>query len=117
MPRRALADLPADLQEAHGHFWSLADLLLDRPGITRGTMMGFPCLRFEGDYFASIERDGDGMVVKIPAERVALLVEDGQGEHFAPAGRIFKEWVRIPHALAHTWEERLHEAFAFVARS
>jgi hypothetical protein len=29
-------------------FWGLATPLLAQLGVTRSTMMGFPCLRFEG---------------------------------------------------------------------
>ncbi len=35
----------------HEHrFWSLADPLLDRPTVTRSTMMGLPCLRVDGAF-------------------------------------------------------------------
>jgi hypothetical protein len=34
-------------------FWDAAAPLLQRPGVTRSTMMGYPCLRLHGDFFAS----------------------------------------------------------------
>jgi hypothetical protein len=37
-------------------FWTLADDLLRDPGITRSTMMGYPCLRHNGSFFACVER-------------------------------------------------------------
>jgi hypothetical protein len=54
-------------------FWSLAEPLLERPGVSRGTMMGFPCLRLNGRFFASIDRDSKNLVVKLPADRVGDL--------------------------------------------
>ena len=57
----------------------------------------------------------DGMVVKLPAERVAELVESGRGKPVAPAGKTFKEWVEI--AATDRWEScHLDEAVAFAAR-
>jgi hypothetical protein len=35
------------------------------------------------------------MVVKLPAERVAEILESGKGLPVAPAGKVFKEWVEI----------------------
>ena len=34
-------------------FWRIAQPFLDGERATRGTMMGFPCLRAEGQFFAS----------------------------------------------------------------
>lgn len=99
---------------AHDHFWRLAEPLLAEPPITESTMMGFPCLRIDGQFFASVEHKGERLVVKLPRERVAALVADGLGEPFAPAGRVFKEWIAVPYALAETWSTRMDEARAFV---
>jgi len=104
-----------DIETAHAHFWSLAEPLLARPEITESTMMGFPCLRADGQFFASVEHKGDRLVIKLPKDRVKALVAEGQGEAFAPAGRVFKEWMAVPYALAETWPTRMDEARAFVA--
>ena len=103
-----------DVETAHAHFWALAEALLAAPAISEGTMMGFPCLRIEGQFFASVEHKGSRLVVKLPRTRVSELVEQGLGEPFAPAGRTFKEWIAIPYALAETWSTRMDEARAFV---
>lgn len=100
---------------AHQHFWTLAAPLLAEPGITRGTIMGFPCLRIGGDFFASAEHKGDRLIIKLPKARVQALIADGLGEPFAPAGRVFKQWLAIPFDLAETWPDRLAEARAFVS--
>lgn len=103
-----------DPQPAHDHFWQLAEPLLAEPTITEGTIMGFPCLRISGDFFASVEHKGTRLVVKLPKERVKALIAEGLGEPFAPGGRVFKEWMAVPFTLAETWPTRLQEARAFV---
>ena len=104
-----------DSAAAHAHFWELAEPWLARDGVERSTMMGFPCLRVQGAYFASIENKGEGLVVKLPKLRVIEAVASGEGQPFAPAGRTFREWLRVPYAQASTWPARLEEAFAFVS--
>lgn len=104
-----------DIETAHARFWDLAEPLLAEADITEGTIMGFPCLRVGGQYFASVEHKGDRLVIKLPRARVQALVAEGLGEPFAPAGRVFKEWMAVPHALAETWPARMAEARAFVA--
>ncbi len=55
--------------------------------------------------------DSDGMVVKLPATRVAELVESGVGKPVAPAGRTFKEWVEV--SASEEWGPYLDEALSF----
>ncbi len=54
-------------------------------------------------------------MVKLPADRVAELVESGEGESFAPAGRVFREWVAIPTFDADRWAAFIEESIAFVS--
>jgi hypothetical protein len=96
-------------------FWDLAEpLLLTRAGVTRSTMMGFPCLRINGGFFASLDRKHGQLVVKLPAERVTELVTTGAALPFAPAGRTFREWAAISPSDSETWPGLLEEALAFV---
>ena len=39
-------------------FWTLADELLKQRAVSRSTMMGYPCLRYNGTFFVCIERAG-----------------------------------------------------------
>ncbi|MCA9564053.1 MAG: hypothetical protein KC561_11225, partial [Myxococcales bacterium] len=86
---------------------------LSRPGCERSTMMGFPCLRRDGQFFACLHRTGESVIVKVSKDRVLALVAEDRGEHFAPNGRTFREWVAIPTELSATWAERLEEAWFF----
>jgi hypothetical protein len=97
-------------------FWRLADALLTQPGVTRSTMMGYPCLRDDGVFFACVERRTGNLVVKLPAGRVTELVASGQALAFAPNGRVFREWAAFPDDDEDEWIALLDEARAF-ARS
>lgn len=57
---------------------------------------------------------GAGLVVKLPRERVSELIAEGAGEPFAPAGRVFAEWVMVRRRDRDRWRALLHEAVAFV---
>jgi len=89
--------------------------MLDDEAVERGTMMGFPCLRSNGQFFASAEPKSGDLIVKLPAHRVDELVESGVGESFAPSGRRFREWVRISDRSEDRWQTLMNEAHQFVA--
>lgn len=102
------ADAPA------AEFWELAEPYLARDGVDEGTILSFPCLQVDGHFFATGEHRSGDLIVKLPKERVAELVAAGDGEPFAPAGRTFKEWVRVPRRDPVRWTGLMDEALAFV---
>ena len=53
-------------------------------------------------------------MVKRPKERGAELIDEGIGRSFAPAGKVFREWVELPEVDEATWESLLTESIAFV---
>jgi hypothetical protein len=91
----------------------LTDDLLYDPAVGRATMMGYPCVRLAGRFLASYDDKARCLVVKLPRERVAELVEHGHGDPFAPAGRVFREWVAIPSPDRDLWQSVLAEAVDF----
>ena len=99
------APTPAD------RFWRVAETLLERPGVTRGTMMGFPCLRFDGDFFASWDPHRQALVAKLDARAVTAMIDAGRAEPFAPSGRPFREWASVPADRSRTWRRVLEQAF------
>jgi hypothetical protein len=102
--------------EAHARktlFWELAGQLLAEPGVTRSTMMGYPCLRANGAFFACIEPITGHLIVKLPALRVNELIAVGQALPFAPSGRTFREWAAFPVADPNQWSALLAEARSF----
>jgi hypothetical protein len=50
-------------------------------------MMGLPCLRLDGAFFASCDRRSGDLLVKLPETCVGELIEAGTAHAFAPAGR------------------------------
>lgn len=96
-------------------FWALAQPLLTPGTATRSTMMGLPCLRVSGRFFASFDRRTTALVVKLPEARVSELIQSGEGNPFAPSGRPFREWASISSDRSEIWFPLLHEALAFVA--
>jgi hypothetical protein len=95
----------------------LTDDLLYDPAIGRATMMGFPCVRLAGRFLASYDDKADTLVVKLPRERVTELVDSGAGESFAPAGKVFREWVSVPSVDRELWRTLLTETADFARAS
>ena len=98
-------------------FWDLVEPMLGEPGIDEGTLMGFPCLRINGDFFGTCDHRSGHLIVKVDRDRVAELIEEGVGQPFAPAGRVFKEWVLVEERDEKRWLDLLGEARAFVGGS
>ncbi len=96
-------------------FWEIAENMYSDPSVKEGTMMGFKCLRVNGDFFATLDHRNNALIVKLPKSRVSELVENGQGSPFAPNGRVFKEWVSINEIDKKRWKQLLNEAKEFVS--
>jgi len=96
-------------------FWDLAQQLLAEPGVTRSTMMGYPCLRANGAFFACVERATGNLIVKLPAHRVSELTATGKALPFSPNGRTFREWAAFPVADPAEWRALLTEARGFAS--
>lgn len=97
-------------------FWELIDeLQLKDPRVEEGTIMGGRCARVAGEFLGLVGFKGSGMVVKLPRARVETLIAEGTGQPFAPAGKVFREWVSIPQRDRRRWRSLLREGIAFVA--
>jgi len=109
-PEQSGGDDPRDLYN------QLTDDLLYDPAIGRATMMGYPCVRLAGRFLASYDDKAGCLVVKLPRERVTELVDNGHGDPFAPAGKVFREWVLIPTVNRRLWQTVLGEAVNFARK-
>lgn len=96
------------------YFWLLARPLLDHAGVTRSTMMGFPCLRLHGDFFATIDRRTGHLVVKLDDRRVHELLDRGHAEPFAN-GRRFRQWAAVPYQRRRAGARLLDDALEVAA--
>lgn len=95
-------------------FWDAAAPLLAEGLIDEGTIMGGPCVRAGGEFVGMPHHKGPGIVVKVSRERVDELVASGEGKPFAPAGKVFREWVLIEHHDEDLWRNLLRESAHFV---
>jgi uncharacterized protein YndB with AHSA1/START domain len=111
--QRVPSALDAWPSEPGGWFARLAELFLTDETVTRSTMMGFPCLRKLGQFFVSYDQRDGSLVVKLSQERVAGLVASGAGFPFAPAGKVFRQWVAVPAAETDRWLGLMAEAQSF----
>lgn len=107
--------MSTDSTLGEARFWELAQPLLDQAGVTRSTMMGFPCLRLHGDFFATCDRRTGDLVVKLDESQVNRLIDGGNAEAFAPNGRRFREWAAIPYTQHRTWGRHLDAALTAAA--
>ena len=98
-------------------FAAIAKEHLGEPGVAGGTGFGGnPGLRVDGKIFAMLVRDE--LVVKLPRDRVADLVEAGIGAPFEPGtGRAMKEWISVPARASRRWRSLVNEARTFVGSS
>jgi hypothetical protein len=104
---------PPGGDDARALYDDLTDDLLYDPAIGRATMMGYPCVRLAGKFLASYDEKFRCLVVKLPRDRVTELIGNGSGEPFAPAGKVFREWVAIPTVEPELWRHLLAEAVDF----
>ena len=100
-----------------GLFGSVRDRVLARhPGDEEGRMLRAPALKTAGKVYAFAA--GTDVVVKLPASRVADLIDSGGGAPCSPRpGRPMKEWVRLVEPDEETCCSVVLEARSFVARS
>ena len=90
------------------------DLLARHPTDEPGRMLQSPGLKTSGKFYGFAP--GDDLVVKLPAGRVAELIDAGDGLPCSPRpGAPMKEWVRIPAPDESTAVSFLLEARAFVS--
>lgn len=95
-------------------FWDIAGELIADGSVEEGELMRSRCIRASGEFVAMAEYRSGDLVVKLPRERVDQLIADGDGLPFAPAKRVFREWVRVPARDEALWRALLGESLAFV---
>jgi hypothetical protein len=84
--------------------------------LEEGTIMGGRCMRTTaGEFVGMPNHKGPGLVVKLSRDRVDELIGAGRGQSFAPAGKVFKEWVLVEAFDAEEWDALLRESVAFVS--
>lgn len=101
--------------QAEELFWDLAaELQGGNDRVVEGKIMSSRCLRVGKEFLAMNHHKTAGLVVKLPAPRVTELIDDGVGQSFAPAGKVFKEWVAVLDIDEDLWRSLLSEGVEFV---
>ncbi len=96
-------------------FWDACAPLMAEGRLVEGTLMSGTCARTpEGEFVAMPHHKGEGIVVKLPRDRVAELIDEGVGQSFAPARKVFKEWVLVEAHDEEHWQALLGESLDFV---
>lgn len=99
-------------------FWELAaDLIAAHPDVVEGTIMRGPCLRVRDEFLALVDYKRSGLVVKLPEARVRELIASGVGREFAPAGKVFRQWLSVPERSKRVWRALLREGISTAASS
>lgn len=95
-------------------FAKVVDALRSEPGVTYGGKgFGSRALKLDGRLFAMLSARSQ-FVVKLPRERVAQLIDSGQGTPFETGrDRVMREWVAIA-ARPSAWVRWAREALRFV---
>ena len=105
----------ADQTPASALLWDLAaEMQAADQRVVEGTIMGSPCLRVGKEFLAMNHHKKEGLVVKLPAERVTDLIAANKGESFAPAGKVFSEWLAVTDLDEELWRKLLAEGLIFV---
>lgn len=102
--------------DRHRRFWDVAEPFLATGSLVEGTIMGHQCLRTAttDGFVATVERSSGHLVVKLPRSRVDELIESGEGLPFAPANRVFREWVALAEFDENRWRDMIEESMEFV---
>ena len=95
----------------------IRDLVADVPTLTEGKMFGLPAFYAAGKLFACVY--GEGVGLKLPAERVTALLGAPGVDHFRPYGKpSMRQWIHVTRADAEEYAgdlELLLESARFVA--
>ena len=87
--------------------------LLPEPGVEEGTGFGkMPGLRVGGKIFAMLV--DERLVLKLPADRSAALIDVGGARPFEIGKRQMREWVSVDPEGPHDWAALAREAHAFL---
>ena len=90
------------------------DPRVDDPSVAKAKGFGSKGLKVARKLFAFHSKER--LVLKLPAARVAALVEAGVGSSYDPGhGRVMKEWVAIGLERRSQWRRLAEEALALAA--
>ncbi len=101
------------MTDAEAAFETLVRRFGREPDVTRGTGFGAsPGLRVDGRIFAMLP--AGALVVKLPAERCAAIVQAGDGALMVSGKRTMREWLVVDGVDEDAWAALAAEALDYV---
>lgn len=97
---------------ADERYQDLCDEMLALPGASIGRALSNEGLMVNGKLFAFLRRDN--LVVKLPLERVAEVIDAGTGAIAVMGQRTMKQWVEVPRV--GDWAVLARESYDCVRR-
>jgi hypothetical protein len=82
------------------------------PGLRRSKAFGLPVIKVD-DKIAAAFKDGQ-LVLKLPPNRIAEIIDRGRGEPFSAYGKTMTGWVALAPETDGDWLALTEEAVAFV---
>jgi hypothetical protein len=99
--------------DIHELFDQIVAAYTREPGVTFGRAWHNEGLTVDGRIFAMVVRDG--LVVKVPADQAADLIEQGRGTAFEPRpGRTMREWIVVDGHDPTRWRRLIADAHHYV---
>lgn len=89
----------------------LAEEFVGLPGVDRKRMFGSEALRVRGKVFAFVGSEGE-LIVKVPADEAARVVERGGGERVRIGRNPAREWIGV--RARDEWPALTRRAFEYV---
>lgn len=97
-----------DIEQMAGH-------ILQEQGVSISTMVGLPCIRYQGDFVCMFFPKEESLIVKLAPDHVKSLIAEGIGAEFNYTGKAFKEWVMIPLEFSDDFESYISQSLDYVA--
>jgi hypothetical protein len=107
------------MSSSQDRYEAIVTVLTPLPGVTRSTKRGFAegALKINDKLFASLMRSRDGLILKLPAKRVAWLADAGDGDQLDFGHGLMKEWIAVRPGSAVDWLDLAREAMEFVGKN
>ena len=101
------------MTDAEAAFETLVGRFAREPDVTLGTGFGAsPGLRVDGRIFAMLPEGA--LVVKLPADRCAAMVEAGDGSLMVSGKRTMREWLVVDGVDEDRWAALAADALGYV---
>ena len=89
-----------------GHKTVMDDLLLKRPGVRPGQMMGHPAYYLHGNMFAAVLETA--VIFKVPADYAESRIGEPGVTAFQPGGHPMRGWIQVDRKDSDDFRDEMH---------